>query len=423
MNIGIVTVWFERGAAYVSRAYEETLSSGGHKVFIYARGGERFADCDPGYDRSNVTWSRPIANMPSDFVSWNDFKDWVKRFKLDAVIFNEQHEWSIILKARNLNILLGAYIDYYTPETVPFYWLYDFLLCNTKRHYSVFKSHPQAIFIPWGTNTEIYKPIRCAPVNPGYLTFFHSCGLSAWRKGTDLLIDAFQRVQGPAKLFIHAQQDLAKCFIWTDGNEAKQTIDKISKDKRICLIEREVGAPGLYELGDVYVYPTRLEGIGLTIAEALSAGLPVITTNDAPMNEFVLDGCSGQLVNVGKKLKRFDGYFWDMSVCDVDALAKAMQHYVDIRHDIPALTKKTRDYALRNLNWQANSKILSDKISRLEIHREYASNSILEDANRFSRKFSRFSWLSVQTEYKIRKTGLDRMFRDLKAFVLKLYRK
>lgn len=39
MNIGLVTTWFERGAAYVSKAYLNSLKTD-NNVFIYARGGE-----------------------------------------------------------------------------------------------------------------------------------------------------------------------------------------------------------------------------------------------------------------------------------------------------------------------------------------------------------------------------------------------
>ena len=62
MNIGIVTVWFERGAAYVSRQFEEILAEK-HRVFIYARGGEMYAKGDPNWDHANVTWGKRI-NSP-----------------------------------------------------------------------------------------------------------------------------------------------------------------------------------------------------------------------------------------------------------------------------------------------------------------------------------------------------------------------
>ena len=44
MNIGIVTTWFERGAAYVSKQYKDSLEECGHKVFIYSRGGEKASE-------------------------------------------------------------------------------------------------------------------------------------------------------------------------------------------------------------------------------------------------------------------------------------------------------------------------------------------------------------------------------------------
>ena len=42
MNIGIVTTWFDRGAAQVSKQYMDVLQEN-NDVFIYARGGEKYA--------------------------------------------------------------------------------------------------------------------------------------------------------------------------------------------------------------------------------------------------------------------------------------------------------------------------------------------------------------------------------------------
>ena len=62
MNVGIVTTWFERGAAYVSKAYMQTLSSQ-HNVFIYARGGEEAGTGDPNWDLPCVTWCRVFEGL------------------------------------------------------------------------------------------------------------------------------------------------------------------------------------------------------------------------------------------------------------------------------------------------------------------------------------------------------------------------
>jgi 1,2-diacylglycerol 3-alpha-glucosyltransferase len=286
MRIGIVTTWFERGAAYVSRMYMKTLSEN-NEVFIYARGGEEYAIGDPIWDTENVTWGKLVDNPSPTPVNWQDFHRWVNSNQLEIIIFNEQQEWDVILRCAWLlpKIRIGAYIDYYTSTTIPFFKLYDFLICNTKRHYQVFKSHPQSIYIPWGTDIELFRPLKKA-MNAKDVVFFHSCGMNHVRKGTNLLVEAFELVNGAASLIIHSQ------IVIPD----RKLRERILQNPRIQLIEQTIGAPGLYTRGDVYVYPTRLEGIGLTIAEALSSGLPVITTDEAPMNEFVLHGINGRLV-------------------------------------------------------------------------------------------------------------------------------
>jgi len=57
MNIGIVTTWFERGAAQVSHQYKEILGQD-NEVFIYARGGEKYARNNPKWDTPDVTWGK-----------------------------------------------------------------------------------------------------------------------------------------------------------------------------------------------------------------------------------------------------------------------------------------------------------------------------------------------------------------------------
>jgi glycosyltransferase involved in cell wall biosynthesis len=43
----------------------------------------------------------------------------------------------------------------------------------------------------------------------------------------------------------------------------------------------------LYREGDVFIQPSKLEGVGFMVLEAVASGLPVITTNSAPMNQWV----------------------------------------------------------------------------------------------------------------------------------------
>ena len=43
------------------------------------------------------------------------------------------------------------------------------------------------------------------------------------------------------------------------------------------------------------LFPTRMEGFGLTVAEAMACGKPVVTTNSSSMPELIIDGSGGFL--------------------------------------------------------------------------------------------------------------------------------
>ena len=52
----------------------------------------------------------------------------------------------------------------------------------------------------------------------------------------------------------------------------------------------------LFAGNDVCLAPSRWEGLGLHLYEAMALGLPVITNDDPPMNEVIRDGENGLLV-------------------------------------------------------------------------------------------------------------------------------
>jgi 1,2-diacylglycerol 3-alpha-glucosyltransferase len=353
MNIGIVTTWFERGAAYVSRQYRDLLAAD-HKVSIYARGGECSGRGNPRWDDGSVTWASGRGPRVATYVDRKDFMGWVERSALDVVFFNEQHFWLPIVWCHQAGIKTGAYIDYYTETTIQLYAAYDFLLCNTKRHFSAFNWHDQAFYIPWGTTLGVFKPTTLDPVTDENVVFFHSAGMSPTRKGTGEAIEAFARVTGPARLIIHTQVPLREEF-----PALVDQIDSLEREGRLQIIEATISAPGLYHLGDVYVYPSRLEGIGLTIAEALACGLPVIVANQPPMNEFVdPEGKNGALVPVTMQYARADGYFWPQCRIDSESLTRAMQEYVDSRSTLAARKKNAYQYAVKHLDWSSRHDVV-----------------------------------------------------------------
>lgn len=352
MNIGIVTVWFERGASYVSNQYKKVLEERGHKIFIYARGGI-YAKDDNLFNAAGVTWGKPGHIPVGGTFDLNHFRKWLIDKSLEVVFFNEQTWLDPVILCYDLGIKTGAYIDYYTHRTIPFFRVYDFLICNTKRHFSVFSGMDQCYYIPWGTETDLFKPLGIDLVNKNLVTFFHSCGFSPERKGTDLLINAFFQSNINAKLVIHSQVDLIKKLPSVSDN-----IIKLKSEKKLEIVQETVGVPGLYYKGDVYIYPSRLEGIGLTIAEALSCGLLVVVPDNPPMNEFV-EPQNGFLIKIAKTYRRADDYYWDMCEADLASLASILVNLTNNPHLIPEMKKSARDYAIEKLDWHKNTELIN----------------------------------------------------------------
>ena len=131
MNIGIVTTWFERGAGYVSKQYKNILSLS-NNIYIYARGGERKAIGNKEWDSDNVHWAERDYLTSVDL---EEFKNWIDLNKIECVLFNEQQNWQVVLFCNRNKIKCGAYIDYYTEETIPFFSHYDFIICNRNENF------------------------------------------------------------------------------------------------------------------------------------------------------------------------------------------------------------------------------------------------------------------------------------------------
>ncbi len=378
MKIGIVTTWFERGAAYVSKQYADLLEDE-HEVFIYARGGEEYAIGNPEWDKSNVYWAKKYP-MPvhASYIDEKDFKTWLNTKNLDVVFFNEQRWWQPVKICKELNIKTGAYIDYYTDDTLELFNIYDFLICNTKRHQSAFSFHNQCYYVPWGTDTELFVPkMRNKEIPNKAITYFHSAGMSPFRKGTDYVLKAFSSLSkrySNCQLVIHSQVDLILFF-----PDLKSTIKLLLDEKKLIIINQTVSAPGIYYYGDVYVYPSRIDGIGLTIAEALSTGLPTITVDNAPMNEFI--SSPSVVAGVKKFYCRNDGYYWPMCEIDLFDLEEKMELFIEKVDQLPLFKKATRKYALEHLNWKKNK----DEINKIFVTSEQlsANQSILKSIDKY----------------------------------------
>lgn len=367
MRVGIVTTWFERGAAYVSRQYRETLESEGAEVFIYARGGEKFAINDNIWDDDRVYWQKNNDVPYMLYVNKNEFETWIKNNKLDVIIFNEQSWFEPIIVCKKMGLKVGSYIDYYTESMIDCFDIFDFVICNTKKHLKAFEKHSNPIFLKWGTKTSLFEANN-RNREEDIVRFFHSCGMNPHRKGTDLLISAYCGLCAQdlkdSRLIIHSQvglKDISKLL----DLDVRSIFNSLINSGRIKIITETVSAPGLYHLGDVYVYPSRLDGLGLTVAEAKSCGMNIIVPDDAPMNEFC-DLDNDLVVKIDKLFCREDAYYWPQNEVCLNDFKEKLAYVVRNKDSYICNHMMNRENAIKNWEWSDNSRGLVELISRID---------------------------------------------------------
>ena len=114
------------------------------------------------------------------------------------------------------------------------------------------------------------------------------------RKGLDVLLNAIPVMLRhlDVRLIVAGGGDLALA-------KSLATSLRVAKSVRFLGFVDDEKLWNLYEACDVYVSPSRLEGFGLSIAEAMLVGKPVVATNVGGVAEIVTDGENGLLVKSG----------------------------------------------------------------------------------------------------------------------------
>jgi len=339
LNVGFISIWFERGQSYVTKIIRDAFSIQ-HETFLFARTGgvygQPMLETSGTWDIPNLTvW--PHYEIPGDVIA-----QWIRHNKLHAVILNEEYDWNLVKAIKSTGVKLLTYLDYYKEDWKVNMELYDAVLCSTKRTFNLVKEVCRAYYMGWGVDTDLFRP----PTNKPEFTFFHNAGWLGinFRKMTPAAIAAFNaisKVMPHVSLFVHSQAklDLLPPII----------ADIVRDNPRIVFHEETLPAPGLYHKGKIMLFPTKLEGLGLPLFEALSCGLPVIATNAPPMNEFIKDGYNGSLVNVAFRTARDDNVAFPEEIVDMADLAVKMAKMANNEEMLHTLSSNARRYAEEEL--------------------------------------------------------------------------
>lgn len=107
-----------------------------------------------------------------------------------------------------------------------------------------------------------------------------SVGTIEERKNLLLLIKAMARIKDPVQLVVVGKQTAY-------AEEVKQAIHRYRLTDRMTFLDKVDFAdlPALYQAASVFVYPSRYEGFGIPVLEALNSGTPVIAATGSCLEE------------------------------------------------------------------------------------------------------------------------------------------
>jgi glycosyltransferase involved in cell wall biosynthesis len=170
--------------------------------------------------------------------------------------------------------------------------------------------HGFVLNLPKGVDTRAFSPatreekrsIRSAlsldPDAP--LVLF--CGSLIYRKGVDILLDAWELVSARhplARLLLVGPDSHFGLVEHSDKAEARQIEERLASGQ----LRQSVIATGyrsdvhtLFRAADLFVFPSRREGFGNVIIEAMACGLPSILANLDGISRYLLGTSGGGIV-------------------------------------------------------------------------------------------------------------------------------
>ena len=220
-----------------------------------------------------INWNPPLSPVWIPFFAWEFYsipEAWVNAFN-----FHVREVWVPTTFVKNGVIESGVdgNLIHVIPHGV------DKINCYAKKN-ALREGKIDAV------NSSLYKQIKNSCGVNSFI-FLFSGGL-LYRKAPEIVIEAFASYMSSindACLVIHSMYWDAEVFTLVTS-----LLDAVSSSLNIVLLSTQVtqeAIDDLFAISDVLVHPSRSEGFGLGVAEAMACGLSVITTSDGAVSDFV----------------------------------------------------------------------------------------------------------------------------------------
>jgi 1,2-diacylglycerol 3-alpha-glucosyltransferase len=362
LRIGICAYWFNRGQGVVARQLRSALDSLGHETFVLARP-TRASNIRPAFvDRTGV-WDQARITEASEYrIPASELLAWGREHELDVAFFDQNYEFEAIQGLRQSGVrTVSRFVwEQFSREHVEaakraLDVVYSLTESERERYEDMGISSPR---VHWGIHPELLEFARDhdPDLHPGRLTFFYPAGFLSRRKPVKEVLRAFKRVPGErARLIVKGQVERRQNVLGRGSRRdprVEVTLEDLPTDQHLRL----------FGSADVCVAPSRWEGLGLHLYESMALGLPVITNDDPPMNEVIIDSDNGLLVRSRRRGRASSGI--PARSPSVRGLADAMRRSLDpeLRRQLDEGVRAARE----RLSWERTVADYAELIAALE---------------------------------------------------------
>ena len=222
----------------------------------------------------------------------------------------------------------------------------------------------RTVVFPWGVDLKRFSPVRLTVSKKTLATknrksqianrksFTLFCNRS-WetRYGVDVLAKAFVKVAG--------QRDDVNLLLLGGGSQSNAirnillnggVLDRVQFGGQVS----QTDLPRWYDMADIYISPSHVDGSSVSLMEALACGLPALVSDIPANKEWVREGVNGWLFPDG----------------EADTLAAKILTVIAQRNKLPDIGRAARRSAQERADWKKNfAKLLEAYEQTIQLYR------------------------------------------------------
>ena len=303
INVGILCPWGDQGLGIQCREYYTLLTKLKINVSVYSFNpyntidGINILQTDPKeWDYPNIYYSQ----FKREEITIDDFLNYVYQYKINKFIivetcFDKVFELARVCRLLNIEVYCIPNLEIIRSTELEQYNVFNKILVNNNITYNILsklsdKIHLLGFYML--NDLFVYKEnLSIVPNKTRTLRFFCCGGLnSVTRKNINKIYDAF-------KEFKSASDDISiKLTIYIQGVQLPKGLKKTDN------ITIEIGSrtykeiASLYKKNDIFIHLGGHEGLGIGLFEAIASNVPVLTLDNSPNNEIIINNVNGWLI-------------------------------------------------------------------------------------------------------------------------------